>query len=429
MHWFRTLYATRAAFPAPEIALKVGVALAAGLLVGFERAWANKDIGVRTFAMTSLMGLLGALLGSESVLLTGIAVLLIISFANLRTILNKRKLEATTSVALMIIYLLGVLVGQGHLFTPIACSIVVALLLSLKPQFRAFTGGLTQSELRGAIVLAMLGFIVWPLLPDRFIDPWNTIQPSQQWLTVMVVACLGFINYILLRVYGSRGLYLTSVLGGLVSSSAAVAALSTSLEGEQMVPLITPMVLITSVAMFVRNIVILMLFAPGAVHTAALPLLAMAAVAAIPIFRYRNAAEVKTGDDTSPIGLTSPLSLKNVLNFGLLFLIVQSIATQGQRWLGAAGFQVISVLGGLVSSASSTAAAANMAMHGEVSYSQAGVAAILTSMASALINLPIIYRKPSLQPAFRPLLTSSMLQICSGGAALLLQWRFSRIHF
>jgi uncharacterized membrane protein (DUF4010 family) len=33
----------------------------------------------------------------------------------------------------MIIFLLGVLVGRGHLFTPVACVILVAMLLSLKP--------------------------------------------------------------------------------------------------------------------------------------------------------------------------------------------------------------------------------------------------------------------------------------------------------
>lgn len=426
MHWLKTLYADRAAFPAWEIALKVAVALAAGLLVGFEREWANKDIGVRTFAMTALMGLLAALLGPQATLLTGAAVLILIVFANLREVENERKLEATTSVALMIIYLLGMLVGFGHLFTPIACSIVVAMLLSLKPQFRAFAGGLTQSELRSAIVLAMLGFIVWPLLPDRFIDPLHLIQPSQAWLTVIVVACLGFVNYILLRVYGSRGLYLTAILGGLVSSSAAVAAISSTLEAEGLISLITPMVLLSSLAMFVRNIAILAMFAPGSIRTAALPLLAMSAVAAIPIVRNRKRAE-ETPSGKMSLGLTSPLSLKNVLTFGVLFLIVQIIATEGKRWMGSAGFQIVSALGGLVSSASSTAAAANMAMHSEVSYEQAGVAAIVTSITSALVNLPIIYRRPALRPALRELVVSSFLQVAAGTAVLLLQWKLLHI--
>lgn len=61
--WLKAFHGTNQAFPAMEIAVKAAVALALGLPVGFEREWPNKDIGVRTFAMTALLGLLGALLG------------------------------------------------------------------------------------------------------------------------------------------------------------------------------------------------------------------------------------------------------------------------------------------------------------------------------------------------------------------------------
>jgi len=60
--WLKTFHGANQAFPAIEIAVKVAVALALGLLVGFEREWSNKDIGVRTFAMTALLGLLATLL-------------------------------------------------------------------------------------------------------------------------------------------------------------------------------------------------------------------------------------------------------------------------------------------------------------------------------------------------------------------------------
>jgi hypothetical protein len=203
-----------------------------GLLVGLEREWSNKDIGARTFAMTALLGLLGAMLGTPLLLLSGVTVLILIVFANLRGLQAARKLEATTSVALAIIFLLGVLVGQGHLFTPVACSILVAMLLSLKPQLRAFAGGLSQQEVRSALLLGLLGFVIWPLLPDRFVDPWQLIQPREEWITVVVIACLGFLNYVLLRIYGSKGIYLAAVFGGLVNSTATVAELVSTLSGS-----------------------------------------------------------------------------------------------------------------------------------------------------------------------------------------------------
>jgi uncharacterized membrane protein (DUF4010 family) len=224
-----------------------------------------------------------------------------------------------------------------------------------------------------------------------------------------------------LRVYGSKGVYLTAILGGLVNSTASVAELATTLPAAGLVSFTTPVVLLTSVAMFLRNVVILAIFAPSAVRTAAFPLVGMAVVAGYWVFRDRKKAEDLEGEVSLTIG--SPVSLRRILKFGILFLLVQVVATLGQRMLGGAGFQIVSVLGGLVSSASTTAASANLAMHGSVTASQAGMAAVLTSMASALVNLPIVLRQTRDRSVVRELVISSALQIAVGIAALGLQLR------
>jgi uncharacterized membrane protein (DUF4010 family) len=421
--WLRTFHGANQPFPAIEIAVKAVLALALGMLVGLEREWSNKDIGVRTFAMTALLGLLGALLGSPLLLLSGLVVIVLIIFANLRGLQAANKLEATTSVALAIIFLLGVLVGQGHLFTPVACSILVAMLLALKPQLRAFAGGLSQQEVRSALLLALLGFVIWPLLPDRFIDPWQLLQPREFWITVVVIACLGFLNYVLLRVYGSKGIYLTAILGGLVNSTATAAELISTLAETDLVELTVPVVLLTSVSMFARNLVILAIFEHAAIKTAALPLISMGLVAGFWIYRDRRKASAIKKEVSLNLG--SPVSLAKVSKFALLFLALQVVATLGQRFIGNAGFQIVSILGGLFSSASTTAAAANMAMHGKVTSLQAGVAVLLTSIASALVNLPIVWRQPKARPVMRALVLSSMLQVIAGLGVAAIQWRLA----
>ena len=421
--WLRTFHGPYRPFPASEVAVKIGVTVALGLLVGFEREWSNKDIGARTFAMAALLGLIGSLLGLAALVVSGASVLILIAFANFRSITVQRKLEATTSLALALIFLLGVLVGEGHIFTPVACSILVAMLLALKPQFRAFAGGLSQQEIRSAILLALLGFVVWPLLPNHYIDPWNLIQPREDWIIVVVIACLGFMNYVLLRVYGSRGVYLTAILGGLVNSTASAAELAATLSATGLGSLAVPVVLLTSAAMFLRNITILAIFGHSAVRTAALPLLAMTAVAAFWIYRdYRKA---ETAGNSPNLTLRSPISLGRVLRLALLFLIIQIVATLGQRHFGSTGFEVASLLGGFVSSASAAAAAANLAVHHAVTASQAGIAVVLASMASASMNLPMVHRQKGTRPAMRELLISSALQIGAGAAVLLIQvhWR------
>ncbi len=173
--------------------------------------------------------------------------------------------------------------------------------------------------------------------------------------------------------------------------------------------------------MFFRNLIILAIFAHGAVRTAALPLIAMTLVAAYWVYRDRRRAADVEPEPT--IGIGSPVSLRKVSSFALLFLALQIVATLGQRWIGNAGFQIVSVLGGLFSSASTTAAAANMAMHGHVSSSQAGIAVVLTSISSAMINLPLVQRQAKLRSQMRELVFSSALQMIIGIAILWLQVR------
>jgi len=340
-------------FPPSEIALKIAITLGVGLLVGFEREWAHKEVGVRTFSLTALLGTLATLGSGQFALVSLIGIIVLAAFINWRSLLAERSLEMTTSVALIITFLLGVLVGQGHLFTPVASSILMTMLLAWKTELQQFAGGLTTVEIRGAVLLGLIGFVIYPLLPNRFVDKWQLLNPRQSWMIIIIVAGLGFLNYVLLRLFANRGLYYTAALGGLVNSTATVAELSRLLTGEARGMTIA-LVLITSVAMFLRNLMILAIFAPGAVPIAAPPILAMTAFAAFFAWRKR---EIAIGDVTR-LQVSSPVSLRYVLKFGGLFLLMEIIGTIGARYLGKYGFLALSLLGGTVSSPSSTAAAA-----------------------------------------------------------------------
>ena len=275
-------------FPPSEVAAKIAVSLGIGLLVGIEREWSNKDLGIRTFALTALLGTIAALFAPSMAIMSLVGVFLIIGFANARSLLVDRSLEATTSAALLAIFVLGALVGQGHLFTPVAAAILMTMLLAWKVELRRFAGGLQPAEIRSAVLLGLLGLVVYPILPDHFIDRWELVNPKQAWITVIAIAGIGFVNYVLLKVYGAKGLYLSGFLGGFVNSSAAAVELAKPLgAGSTSSGVAVAALLLTIVAMFARNLLILALFSPSAVPTAAGPLLAMAVVALIFVRRAR----------------------------------------------------------------------------------------------------------------------------------------------
>src|SRR5271170_5495107 len=405
-------------FPPAEVGAKIAVSLGIGLLVGIEREWSNKDLGARTFALTALLGTLAVLFAPSMAVMCLGGVFLIVIFANARTLLVDRSLETTTSAALLVIFVLGALVGQGHLFTPVAAAILTTMLLAWKVELHRFAGGLQPTEIRSAVLLGLLGLVVYPLLPDRFIDRWELINPRQAWITVIVIAGIGFVNYVLLKMYGTKGLYLSGFLGGFVNSSAAAVELARPLgAGSASSGVAVAALLLTLVAMFARNLLILALFSPLAVLSASGPLLAMSVVALIFVQRARS----DVGETPTHLHLESPVSLQRVLSFAALFVLIQIVSTLGERYLGKFGFLGISVAGGLISSASTSAAAANMVGHGQMSAALAGEGVVLASVASALINLPIIHRTAKNPGLSRQLGVMTVVLSAIGIAVLALQ--------
>jgi hypothetical protein len=88
-------------FPATPIALKMAVAVGIGMLVGLEREWSNKDVGIRTFAIVALLGMLAAIMGPGLIITSLIGVFLLVAAMNARSVLTDRSLEITTSAALI----------------------------------------------------------------------------------------------------------------------------------------------------------------------------------------------------------------------------------------------------------------------------------------------------------------------------------------
>ena len=157
---------------------------------------------------------------------------LLIFFLNLQSLLVREDTELTTSAALMVVGFAGVLCGHGHKLTPTALVVLTAALLSWKGTLSDFSLGLTESELRSAILLAILAFVIYPALPEGAADPWGLVELRPALITVLLIAGMGFGNYILLKLYGAKGIELTGFFGGLVNSTVTVTALAERVHEE-----------------------------------------------------------------------------------------------------------------------------------------------------------------------------------------------------
>ena len=374
----------------------LGLALGIGLFVGLEREWRGKEAGLRTFGFAGLIGGLGGVLGDAYALLSLALLGLLTAFLNWQGLREGDGAELTTSAALLVVGLTGVLCGQGETFTPVAVGVVTAALLAWKESLSGFSLGLTEAELRSAILLALLTFVVYPVLPDGPVDPWGLIDPREAWVTVILIAGIGFVNYVLLKTYGTRGVELAGFFGGLVNSTVTVTELATRARegGEALVGMAYRGILLATAAMAVRNLLLLGIFAATALVGAAVPL-GLILVASLGLSRLGPSSDRESEAGVPTLTLESPFSLRAALKFGLFFLGLEVVGTQAQAWLGQWGFYAVSVAGGVFSSGSAVASAATLAAHGTITPEVAGTGAVLASLASAAVSLPLVARVAS----------------------------------
>lgn len=414
-----------ASWPALQTLSRVTLALAVGLFVGLEREWRGKEAGLRTFSFAALLGALGGLLGPSFALMALALLGVLVGFLNWQSLRANQGAELTTSAALLVTGFTGILCGLGHRVTPAAVAVVSAGLLAWKERLAGFSHRLTAEELRSAILLSVLAFGIYPVLPNHTIDPWGLIAPRAVLVTVILIAAIGFANYVLWKVAGPRGMELTGFLGGLVNSTVTVTEVAARVRETSgaVANVAYRSVVLATLAMALRNALLLGLLSLPALARAALPLgLMLFGSVALVFFPMRR--PVGPEPEAPPLPLESPFSLSAVLKYGALFVGLAVLGAAGQRFAGQAGFYVVSVLGGLVSSASAVASSATLAAHGQVTPSLAAVGAVLASLASAAVNVVVVARVSGNRQLNLRLAAGMALVVVLGVLGAVMQSRF-----
>lgn len=221
-----------------DIFLRLGLALAIGLLLGLERGWhgrtaaeGDRIAGIRTFALTGLLGGVSAWLATvttpvfSALAMLALGGLLAVSYwVRLR---SDDDLGLTTEIALLLTFALGVAAVTGPMAPTAAVAVVAALLLSMKPTLHRWVRQIERFELEALFKLALISVVVLPLLPNQGYGPGQVLNPYLLWWAVVFVAGLSFVGYIAIRVLGARlGILATGLFGGIASSTATTLALS-----------------------------------------------------------------------------------------------------------------------------------------------------------------------------------------------------------
>ena len=369
---------------------RLALGLSLGLLIGLEREWRGKEAGLRTFGFVAMLGTIGGILGTPFGLAAIAFTVMLAVLLNISTLRAGQGTELTTSAAMGVTVMAGLMAGVGHTIAPAAVMVIATALLAWKERLAGFSMGISEGEIRSALLLAILAIVIYPALPMGTIDPWELVEPRIAWVTVILIAGIGFFNYILWKIYGTRGAELSSFFGGLINSNFTVISLAERVRevGEPFIPIAYRGVLLAMMAMLLRNATLLLLLAPIALVGALTSFVLMLSVSGILLlWSVRHRA---SNQGLPQIELVLPFSLPQALKYGVIFLALHVLGGLTQRHFGDAGFYVVSVLGGLLSSASSVAAAGALAAQGSISPTTAGAGAVLASFTSMAFSLGFV---------------------------------------
>lgn len=374
------------------------VSLAIGLIIGLERGWQVRQLGdnqriagMRTYGLIGLLGgVCALLLPTLGAWLALLGLLAVVAGCGLSVWLAQRwqgEFGLTSSVAMVLTYLLGLMSVLQSPSEAVACAVLAALLMGLKGKIQQGMLFLSETEFHATLRFLLISLVLLPVLPDVEMGPLNAFNPFKIWLMVVVIAGISFSGHFAVRLLGTRaGLVLTSMLAGLASSTALTLQFA-RLNKEQpgLERLLATGILLAGATMWLRLLVLVLLIHNElAMRLAPPPLLLLAATVYGFAFWFWRQREEMTDNPVQP-ETRNPLDLATAIKFGLLLALIGFMATLLQSKVGNSGVYLLALVSGITDVDAITLSLSQLS-HKELALEVAARAILLAGLVNSLVK-------------------------------------------
>jgi len=341
-----------------EVLIRMGLILLLGFLVGLERGWSfqkkkegQRTAGIRTFTLIALSGgLWGILYEHVGELILGIALLgftLIIMTGYFQHARKTGKLGLTTEMAAFLTFTVGIAVIMGYIILSVSVTILMVLLLSIKPRLHKWVKTIEPYELYSGILFLIISAIILPLLPNKGFGPGGALNPFELWGMVVLIAGISYVGYFFMKYMGKeKGILFTSFTGSLVSSLAVTVTLGRFSQKIKNTDVLITGILIATFTALGRVILLAVLFNYSLLSNMGISVATMALVALTASVWIHKTSESEGA--ASRFTVRNPLDLKTSIQFGVLLAVVMLLSEFSSRWFGNIGIYGLSVLSGMV---------------------------------------------------------------------------------
>jgi uncharacterized membrane protein (DUF4010 family) len=335
--------------------LRFAVALALGFLVGLERESTKFEQqkmvfgGVRTHPIISMFGFGCAWLhqiGATLMLPAGMLALGILTGVAYLAKVRSERFGSTSEISALLTFVTGALALLVDIWMAMACGIFNAMLLSEKSRLETTVEKLSRVDFLAVLKFLLITVIILPVLPDQDYTSFR-LNPAAIWKIVILVSTVGFVGYVLAKRYGRTvGLWLSGLLGGIVSSTALTIAMGRI--GKQEPALGKEALrasLLASAVMYLRVLMLIGILNPVFLPAVGWKFAVLALVGAMLALTVRVHRDGRR-DDSAPL-LENPFEITPALMFGLLFVLLTLLTGIVRRILGDQGLLVLGSLVGV----------------------------------------------------------------------------------
>ncbi len=328
------------------------LSLGLGLLVGMQRESAkSKTAGIRTFPLITLTGTVCGLLAKEFdawILAVGLlAITLLLVVGNLHRMKNNVEGSGiTTEIAVLFMYAMGAYLVFGEMMIAVVLTGVVTVLLHFKATLHGWVDRFGADDLRAIMQFVLISMIILPILPDITYDRYDSLNPKNIWLMVVLIVGISLVGYFIYKFIGSKaGVLLGGILGGLISSTATTVSYSRMARNTEAVNRLAAFVILTASAVsMVRVMIEISVVAPSSFRSFIYPLAAelLVMIILVVILFFRNREEKTKMPEQS-----NPAELKGALIFALLYGAISFTSAAVKDNFGDQALYIVSIISGL----------------------------------------------------------------------------------
>jgi len=380
-----------------ELWQKFALAALIGMMVGLEREHSHLEedgtlfAGIRTFPLIALLGCTTALLttnefiGLFAIGFVGLLLLIVVVY-----IFSAFRGDTgfTTEIAALLAYLIGGLIFWDHIWLAVALGVLITLFLALRSVLRNLVIRIEREDIYATLKFVVVSTVVLPLLPNKTFGPLDVLNPFQIWLMVVFVSTVSFSGYMATKIAGpKRGLWLSGLLGGVVSSTAATLSFSQRSREEISLSRHLAMgIIVSCTMMYLRVLIEIMAFNPKLASEAWLPLVLLTALGFAGSLLLWWTARSRENEVSK---YNNPFRLRPAVQIGVLFGTVLLVTKAASITLGETGIFTASFIAGLAKIDPIALSLAQLAGN-EVSYQVATRALLLAVTANILTKIGLV---------------------------------------